>query len=204
MSKKAIVIFGGGLSKGKGGTWHTTRFDEKGDQSGVLGDRLRVLAGKAMYDKNRNQQIIVLGGSGQLADVKGAPTVSEVIKRELMELGVPAGKIFTETFSKNTYTQLIELKKILGLERYDKIVIISNDYHLPRIKIMMEKDEFFAERLGGNSFKLVSSEKILLKHNPKKWSGVIKNAYESRGMRNRIKREEKGVRMLKEGKYKSD
>jgi len=94
--KTAIVILGGGLKKDADGRWRTTNYDESGDNFGVSGDRLRVVAANYLYKNNQEQLIIASGGKGQLKNIPGAPAVSEVLKRELIELGVPEEKIIEE------------------------------------------------------------------------------------------------------------
>lgn len=105
----SIAILGGILKKNKSG-WHTTSFNEGNDFEGV-GDRLRVIAGRYLYDKviknNSDIFIIVSGGRGRLKSIKGVPTVAEVIKKELIELGVPSESIMQEDDSGNTFEQLL-------------------------------------------------------------------------------------------------
>ena len=48
----------------------------------------------------------------------------------------------------------------------------------------------------------LSAEEILLEHDRKRWHEMIEQAYESEAMQKRIKLEEKGIRELREGKYK--
>ena len=86
-----IVILAGGLVKDING-WRTTWFDEM-DNFGALGDRFRVLAGAYTYQnaqkENQDAWLIACGGKGQLQSISDAPTISSVIKKELIELGVP-------------------------------------------------------------------------------------------------------------------
>lgn len=201
--KNAIAVLGGGLVKEKG-KWRTTDFNES-DNFGAMGDRLRVTAADYLFKKDPEQIIIVLGGKGQLKDIPGALAVSRVIKQELVDLGVPADKIIKEEESRDTYQQLMELKKIIQGRKVEKAVIISNKYHLPRLKAMIKRcPKLLAlkKMLAVSRLKLKSAEEVVVKHDSKIWQKIIIEAYSSSAMKERIKLEKKGVKDIKEGRYK--
>jgi len=198
---KAIAIIGGGL-KNDNSRWRTTYFNEEGDDFGALGDRLRVLAGGLLYEENPQSLIIALGGKGQLKDIPDAQAVSAVIKNELVELGIPAENIIIENQSGNTFEQLRELQKIILDNNFEDISVISNRYHLPRIKAMIELDEKFREKLEGGRVEILSAEEILIKYSPDEWKENIEAAYNSEAMKKRISLEANGVKEIKEGVYK--
>lgn len=197
-----ICILGGGIKKDPNGRWRTTNFDEKGDKFGILGDRLRVEAGNYLYKDNPESLIIASGGKGQLKGVKGAFNLSKIIKKELMELGVEGKRIIEENKSGNTWQQLQELKKIFIKKKLPEVIIISNKYHLSRVKIMIEQDRELKRMLDCSRIKLKTAEEILIKHEPRKWQEIIKTAYKSKAMKKRIAREKKGIRQIKNGTYK--
>jgi len=200
--KMAIVILGGGLIKDKKGQWRTTNFNEKGDKFGILGDRLRVEAGNYLYKDNPESLIIASGGKGQLKGVKGAPNLSKIIKKELIELEVEEKRIIEENKSGNTWQQLQELKKIIIKKRLLLVIIISNKYHFLRVKVMIEQDRELKRMLDCSRIKLKTAEEILIKHEPRKWQEIIETAYKSKAMKKRIAREKKGIRQIKNGIYK--
>ena len=196
---EVILILGGILIKDKN-KWRTTNFDDQGDNYGALGDRLRVLAGNLQYQKNKEAVIIAAGGLGQLEGIKDAPTVASVIKSELIELGVPKEKIIIEAKSGTTYEQLqLNIKNIQAVGA-EKIFIISNRYHLPRIKALIKYKPRLQEFYGQNS-ELVEAEKVLILHNPQKWENKLASIYESQGLKDRISLEQKGIDDIKSGKY---
>jgi hypothetical protein len=202
--KNAIVVLGGGLVKEKG-KWRTTNFSDKGDKFGALGDRLRIVAASYLYKDNPEQIIIASGGRGQIKAGSDEPAVATVIKKELEGLAVPANKIIKETKSKNTYTELIELQKIIKEKGLKRITIISNKYHLPRLEAIIKhcpelirlKKMFAVSKLT-----LKSAEEILIKYDSPNWQKTITKAYKNAGMKERIKLERKGVKDIKMGKYK--
>lgn len=196
---------GGGLVRdNKNGKWRTTNFDE-GDNFGISGDRIRVVAASYLYDNGKDQEYIVLGGQGQLKGVLGKETVASVIKNELVELKIPAKKIKTEEKSGNTFQQLKEAVKMLAKMRFGRISLISNRCHIPRVKAMIEyRDELglLKELLKEKKLKLLSAESVVVEHRPEIWSSIVKAAYASEAMRKRIALEKNGVRQIKNGTYK--
>lgn len=207
----AIVILGGGLVKDKNG-WRTIRFSDMKNNSAVtdvFGDNLRVLAGYFLYknfkDKKYNPVILVSGGRGYLRKVKGAPCVAEVLKKELLELGVPDGGIIEENKSDNTYQQLEKISVMILKNKWKNIIIISNRYHLPRVRAFIEniKDlEFFRRQLKNKKIHLLSAEDVVLKHDSKKWGSIIARAMKSRWMKERIVLEKQGIVQLRAGLYR--
>lgn len=204
----AIVILGGGLKKDKNG-WRTVNFDER-DNFGALGDRLRVVAGKYLYARTRKNNpdvfIIVLGGKGQLKNIKGAPAVAEVLKKELMGLGVPSKKIIEEKKSGNTFEQLLALNKIIAEKDLRNIMLVSNHYHLPRIKTFFKyysnKLRFLSVMLAAGNLKLISAEKVCVDYDKDKWYKITRKAYASERMKKRMLLEKQGIKDIKEGRYK--
>jgi hypothetical protein len=204
MSKRAIIILSASIKKDKNGNWSSTDLKEKDDKCGAPGGKQRLLAAKYLYEKNNDYFLIATGGRGN--DVKDRspdrPDLCRIIKNELIELGIPENIIYLENRSNTTFEQLQELKKnILKLD-LELAMIISNKYHLPRLRIMIDKDPIMNSYMASGIIKLVSAEAILIKQNPEKWGREIKTIYESDWMKIRIKNERQGVRDLKNNKYK--
>ncbi|KKU12850.1 MAG: Periplasmic protein [Candidatus Magasanikbacteria bacterium GW2011_GWC2_45_8] len=195
----AIALLGGGLVKDRAGEWRTTNFNEN-DQHGALGDRLRVIATSIIFIKYPEAKIVVLGGKGQLGNTPGVPAVARVIKQELIKLGVPAKKIIVETRSGTTFEQLSALGGIVKRGKYNKVFVVSNEYHLPRIRVMMHRIRALNYIL--RNARAFSAEKIVLHKYPKKWANTIHKAYVSAAMQRRIQLEKKGVAAIKSGTYK--
>lgn len=199
-----IVIIGGGLKKDKDGKWRTTNYFE-GDNFAVQGDRLRVEAGACLFNKNPEYLIITSAGKGQYKDIPDVLPVAEVVKTELVELGVTKEKIITETKSGNSYEQLRETGKIIDKMGFNQVIIISNRYHLPRLEAMIKYGPDLGrlkELLNSSIIELKSAEDILLVDNEDKYKKEIDLAYKSNKMKERIKLEEQGVGQIKQGRYK--
>jgi len=201
MSKKqAIYIFGGSIVK-ENGKWRTTNLNEW-TEFGALWDTLRVKAAYVLYKNNPELFVICSGGMGHDWDSQYEFSVAEVMKRELIELGVKEENIVKEEKSHNTWQQLMQLKDLIKKYDLQKIGIISNRYHIPRIKAMIIKDEMLSELLNKENIELVSAEEVLIESDPEKWKEKIEQGYKSENMLKRVSMEESGVRDIESGKYK--
>ena len=197
---KALVIIGGNLVKDlETGVWRSTNKTE-GDNFGALGDRYRVLAGAYLYREDPSQTVITLGGKGQLAVFPDAPNISEAIKSELVDLGVPGDKIFCETNSGNTYQQLVELLKIASEMKFDRVTLVTNRYHIPRVGALMEKIDVLRALVASGGLQVLSAEDVVIGHDGSV-KYVVDEAYASDGIKKRIQQEEEGARQIKEGTY---
>ena len=198
-SSDAIAVLGGSLVKEKSGRWRTTGFEE-GDNFGVQGDRLRVIAAGLLYKKD-GVFIIALGGRGQLKDVPDSPAVSEVIKDELIELGVRPEDIVCEKSSGSTFEQLLELGDIAGKESLEALTIITNEYHLPRVKALVQYNQILTKAFSHCRLVFKSAESILLEYDSESWEEIIAAAYKSEAVKKRIASELAGAEQIKDGTY---
>ena len=204
MSKRAIVIISAGIKKNKNGAWSNSDLTKQDNRLGAPGGSLRVIAAVYLYRDKPDYFLIIAGGRGY--DVKdkssNRPDLCQITRDELKKFGLPVNKIITENKSNTTSEQLQELKKIILKLRLESVIIISNKYHLPRVKAMINKDAALKVFMANGKIKLASAEQILLKQNSKKWCWTIKKAYESDWMKIRIKKEKQGIKDLKNNKYK--
>lgn len=200
---KTIVILGGGLFKDSAGRWRTTLGEEEGDKFGPTNDRLRVLAAAALWEKDKNLIVVASGGQGQLkGSLPPDLTVAKVIKSELTDLGLPAEKITEEEKSGSTYGQLLALAEMIEKgEILGEISIISNEWHLPRIKAMIEHSDL-KETFAEKKINLVAAEEVLLQLKTKEWKEFIEKTRNNPAMKKRLDIEAKGVEQIKNGTYK--
>ena len=201
VAESGIIVMGGRLNKGKDGKWRSSSFNE-GDKFGVVGDRLRIFASYYLHLSNPSLVFITAGGLGQLKGVPGVPTLAEEYKNELVELGVPGRKIIEEKKSNNTYQQLRNSLALAVSKNFVNIGIISNRYHLPRIKAMVDCGPGLKKFAKSLNIKYLSAEKIVLKFENVHWQDEISKAYSGQAMKERIALERKGIKNIKEGKYK--
>ena len=197
----AIVVIGGGLWK-DGNTWRTIDLGEGEDKYGTINDRWRVEAAYELWKNNPDFLIIASGGKGQLKETLGAPTISSVIKKELSELGVPPLKVLEENKSGTTYEQLKALPNFARLQKIGELKLLSNGWHLPRIKAMLECAPDLKDLFRDFHVELISAEAVLLTERPEYWQKRIEEAKRHPGMKNRLAIEEKGVKQIIGGSYK--
>ncbi len=198
---KVIFILGGGIIE-VDGKWRTTTFFEDGDMFGALGDRLRVEAASLIHKQNNEEVLLIPSGSkGQLKDHETAPTIASVISSELLLEGVPAEALLLDELSDNTYQQLCTLARFIEEFNWSDVSILTNLWHLPRVKTMIKVTDNLGATFTRRQVKFLAAEEILLEIESDKWGLVIKEAYDSEGMRLRKEKEDKGIDDLLSGKY---
>lgn len=185
-----IFILGGFLRKKGDGSYGSDRISY-----------IRVLAGYYLYKKlaeNNKVELIVSGGKGIYKGIRGIPPVATVMRQELVELGINSKEIKVDK-TDFTYPEIIWLKKYI-VGKKTETFIISSAYHFPRIRTMINLLPDLKKLK--TTVKLVPAEKIVLKSN-KKMGAEINNYNKSSEMKKLLASEKKGVRDLKNGKYKS-
>lgn len=200
-SKKIIVfILGGWAQKGADGAWHMVGFEENADEVSGFGGYLRVLAAKHLLDEHPDYLLVPSGSRGKFEGVAGVPTIAELMRQELLRLGVPDEKIVKEERGGNTYQQLKELKKMIADLDAAQAIIVSNRYHLPRVKAFIGTDEQLSDLLQAGAIRLQECEAVVTRHGSAKQQEIDK-AYQSQKMKNIIAAEEKGIGEIKAGTY---
>lgn len=185
-----ILILGGLLRKKPDNTWRTGNFNY-----------LRILAGYHLYkklSKTNKINLVVSGGKGIYKHIPGIPTVSSVMKKELIKLGLKPKEINEENKSGTTYQELMWLSKSYK-KNWGIILIVSNSYHLPRIKTMLNKINKIKKLK--KVAKLISAEKIMSEYGIK-WNKKIEKMYTTDTMKKIIEMEKRGIADTKSGKYK--
>lgn len=198
---KTIVILGGSLIKDRNGKWRSSRYGERGDNFGEIGGNLRVIAAAYLFRDCPNSKIIASGGKGQFSTLPGVPTLARIIRQELRARGVPAKKILLENRSRSTFQQLQKIQPIIERQKNSDILIVSNQWHLPRIRAMISKQPELKSFYLSYNLRLVSAEKIVLKYERKKWKKVIEKAFRSKSLKARLLKERQGVRDIMQGNY---
>jgi vancomycin permeability regulator SanA len=199
--KTAIAVLSSGLKLDKIKGWISTPFYEQDEKYGAPGGDLRILATFYLYLENLNWYIIVSGGVGseKKFEKKSRPLLSKVMKKELIDLGVPMNLIIEENRSNTTFQQLHEISNLISQLSYEKILIISNQYHLPRIKSFIKN--YSVLKGLSNKVELVEAENIVIKNNPA-LREVINQAYQGQRIKNIIQNELKGIKDIESGNYK--
>ncbi|MCK5295531.1 MAG: YdcF family protein [Alphaproteobacteria bacterium] len=198
--KIGIVVLSAGVKKDKKGNWVSTGFDIEDFDLGAPGGILRVLATSYLCKEDFKCKIIASGGRGW--DVKNdeltRPDLSTILKNELIKLGISDNNIIEESRSNKTFEQLIEIDKMISKMNFDKMFVITNDYHVKRVSAIIN---YLKQINNKDKMKVVSAEEICIKYDSKKWKSMIEKAYVTSGMKEIIKMEENGQKDIKKGKY---
>lgn len=205
----AIVVLSGGIYQDSQRVWWTSTYGSQGDNFGIDGARLRIAAAKFLADDNPEAIVIASGGGkgqgGQFAIGVDAPFLSAVLKRELLGLGVRDERIVEENRSIDTLTQLMEVSRLLESLEVDKLKLISNGWHLPRIKAIIEAHSELGKlktALGLGDLEFIDADELLLKRDPSNWQQIIETARSSQAYQDRLAIEKRGVADILTGQYR--
>ena len=94
--------------------------------------RERIKEAIALYKRKRVRYLIFTGGTPEL----GYPAEGEVGRRFAMDNGVPAGVIFIETTSRNTWQNLANAKPVFASARIQSVLLVSDPLHMRRAMAM--------------------------------------------------------------------
>ncbi|MDP3994139.1 MAG: YdcF family protein [bacterium] len=199
--KVIVFILGGWIKKEPDGTWHTVEFEEDAEEVSGFGGRLRVLAAKYLLDEHPDYWVVPSGSKGKFEKIEDAPTLAELMKKELIQLGVGEAKIIKEEKAGTTHQELQELKKIVREFGVKKAIVLSNRYHLARVEAFVEKDVELRELVQRSILEFQEAEEVVLRHD-EAWGQRIKDAYESEKMKSIIASENEGIEQIKNSTYK--
>lgn len=96
--------------------------------------RERINHAITLFQSQRVDKIAFTGGTPK----KGYMTEAEVGRRYALKQGVPPQKILLENTSRNTYENLRNIRPVLQANGIERIVIVSDPYHLARAAAMAE------------------------------------------------------------------
>ncbi|HNB51681.1 MAG TPA: YdcF family protein [Anaerolineales bacterium] len=108
--------------------------------AGVINDqpspvlRERINHALNLYRAGVVDYLIFTGGIGQ----GDRMTESEVARQYALEQGIPADRIMIETASHITYENLLEARKIILAQGFDRVLIVSDPLHMRRAMTMAD------------------------------------------------------------------
>lgn len=117
---QALIVLGGGA----------VTYEESGARLSVLSDAsvLRALEAARLYRLLDPRWVVVSGGpSGPTSEAE-----SVVLKRAMIQLGVPPGRILEEDRSGNTYEEAVNLRGLLAAYEIKHFVMVTSEVHMPR------------------------------------------------------------------------
>lgn len=200
LSKKAITVLSGGLNRGGKFGWQSSAFNEPADVS-VPGSYVRMAAAACLWHRGQSAVVVTLGGRGEANEVlPPGLSFSTIMREELKELGVPESMILEENQSGTTHQQLVAIARLSIEKNWSEIYLVSNRYHLPRVRAMVEHLESLSHLRSVTTY--VSAEETILEVEPEKWRGQIEAAYDSTEFARLIEAERRGVTQVVNGTYK--
>lgn len=132
-------------------------FGTKNKKDGSLSQSMlrRLNIGLKLYQEGRIQKILLSGGMANKGFCE-----SDLMQDFLISKGVRLGDIIIDNKSKNTKENVDNSLEIIKNNNYKRLIIISQYYHISRIKLMYYKRGFY--NIGS-----VSSRHFSKKHDPK-------------------------------------
>lgn len=202
---RKIFLFLGEIIKRPNGKWHITDFDDTSSTYGLVGNRLRVIAASVAYHNGNISSVVALGGRGVSKNILDSPHIADLCEKELIALGVPVNAIVKEIECGTTYEQLIAVEKMLAGAGVLSGILISNTWHLPRIRAMIEyfpNLTLLKEALKTGEIKLTAAEEILISGNFSAWKEKILATQKGAIFKKIVSQESKGVEDIQKGTYR--
>jgi len=107
-------------------------------QSQLNGNRL--LHAYRLYQAGKASQIMITGGN--VFAQKGLSSEASYSSAILTSWGIPDEAVITETTSRNTYQNALLSRQILGPLGIDKILLVTNAFHMPRAVLVFRHAGF--------------------------------------------------------------
>ena len=199
----AIVVLGAFMQKDKKtGQWRLPTIIEE-DPGKVVGGHSRAIAAKQADLENLSPLFLVTGG--QQADETGRKTSRAQVLADLMtdKYKIPKEKVKVIGTIGNTMGNAEDtvnyLKAHPEVIKTKRLAILSNAWHLPRVKLIFVQNPYFAE-LGIELIPLTAEE--LLKRRSKHYRHWAKKLEATSEMAHRQQMEKQGIKALTSGKYK--
>jgi vancomycin permeability regulator SanA len=140
----------------------------------------RVDLGIKNYFSGRVKKLIMSGGHESFGEKYGI-SLAEAMKKYALKKGVPEIDIFKEELSLETVGQLIFSKiRIIDLKQFKNILIISNDYHIERIKAISRVvfNNNYLVDFEGVETSLTQEKKQEIYDRERKSEGVFKKTFD--------------------------
>ncbi|UOD33855.1 YdcF family protein [Deferribacteraceae bacterium V6Fe1] len=128
ISKSLIVVLGGGVYD---------RSPENGLKASVMPEPLKRLIYAYLLFKHNNADILVSGG--RVFKSSEILSEAEAMRDMLLELGVERDRVILDTKSLDTYENILNTKSIVQNNDYDRVIIVTSAYHMPRAMFLSQK-----------------------------------------------------------------
>ncbi|MDQ6953861.1 MAG: YdcF family protein [Mariprofundaceae bacterium] len=126
----AIVLLGGGIY---------SNAPEYANADTLRGSAMMRTLYAAHIAKQTGLSIYATGGAplSQEQDAEG-----DVMRRWLIRLGIPEGRVFAESYANNTWQNAVYIKELLSKRHIQRIILITSAWHMPRAVWCFESQGF--------------------------------------------------------------
>jgi len=213
---EAIFILSGGTEWSKERGYYTPSYDEPDFTGLASGAHFRVIAAAEAAKCFPEIKIVPTGKliTHGIAEKEHFPNDAKVMADELVAMGVKEDQIMLEEESVSTLTELLEMIKMARENGWERVAVVTNRWHLPRVRMMYEKLETIEGlcsdeekemiedfKQNGAEVKIVSAEDIT-DNISEEYKEQIKEIEQREAFKERLTAEQKGIEDLKSGRYK--
>ena len=198
----------------------SSSYSEVDEHDLVVSGKARVMA-TAELSAYFPEAKIITNGSGEIkskiSDQDIIVDTSQIISQELEYLGVNRENIIRQDKSYSTFTELIELIKLISENKWRNVVVMVSELQKSRSEAMFERMDSLHDPNGASeakdfkraleefkkkdvTVKFVSAEDILPLRS-KHYETVIEQARQSQAWQKRAKVEEEGAEQIISGEY---
>ncbi len=126
------IVLGGGMIRPLQEDPHRINLAESSD---------RCMQAALLYKSGKIDRILITGGNTSIGSLKiDDSNETELVKRLLLQLGIPQDRIITETKAKNTRENAINSKRLLDSMRIKgPVLLITSAYHMRRADACFKK-----------------------------------------------------------------
>lgn len=212
---EAVFILTGAMKYSEQkGRYESGSFSDKDENSGLAtGGKDRMLAAVELHHLYPKSTVVPMSRTRN----SDLPTYAEVMQGELEWKGVPAEAILQESDSVDTITEFKQAARFIEEHGWQNVVFVSSDYHIPRVKALLNCIENFADtsdetellkrfadgvRSGDLVVQYIGSGQVL---------GPVSSHYRNlfqkvsldEGIQRRVALEEQALKQITEGTYGS-
>ncbi len=200
--KLGIVLFPAGVTRNARGKWVSTDLTAEDNRAGAPGGKLRVLATRILA-RQYPEAFIITGGARGYDIPPGTPVdrppLGEILQDELLACGIASNRLIIEYRSNSTYQELQELDTLLTKQEFGRLLLVTSRWHLPRLIAMIESKFRLLQKR--TTLEYVAAEDVLESEDSKYWHEIIKRAYNSDFMIQRMLQEQSGIKQIHENTY---
>ncbi|MCE9499822.1 MAG: YdcF family protein, partial [Leptospira sp.] len=93
-----------------------------------------------LFKEKKADWILITGGSGILFHQRNPE--AEIAKKFLVQMGIPAQKILTESVSRNTAENVLKSSAILREKKMKTIILVTSAFHMKRTMALFKSQDF--------------------------------------------------------------